>query len=183
MRKRRNIAFTISVATFLGVCVVSVSAKVSAKDLPCGDLRTAKASRLISTSQLYPHGTGCYPEDETDSKECDWKVTVDEDRNIGNDRRLVVVIRDHVTGSGAYADLTVFGCRSGKVAEVFTNSYLYGADIEEASADSLVLKVGKWALNDPHCCPSMEERRVYLWNNQKQTYVLDRKESFPIKKP
>ena len=44
MRKRRNIAFTISVATFLGVCVVSVSAK----DLPCGDLRTAKASRLIS---------------------------------------------------------------------------------------------------------------------------------------
>jgi hypothetical protein len=64
-----------------------------------------------------------------------------------------------MTGSGAYADLTVFGCRSGKVTEVFTNSYLYGTDIEEASADRLVLKVGKWALSDPHCCPSMEDAR------------------------
>ncbi len=64
MRKRRNIAFTISVATFLGVCVVSVSAK----DLPCGDLRTAKASRLISTSQLYRHGTE--PARKVQRREC-----------------------------------------------------------------------------------------------------------------
>jgi hypothetical protein len=182
MRKQRHLAFTISVAILFGVRTVAASAK----DLPCSDLQKAKVARLISTLQLYPHGTGCYPEDvedEPDSKECDWKVTVDEDRNIGNDRRLVVVSREHMTGSGAYADLTVFGCRSGKVTEVFTNSYLYGADIEEASADRLVLKVGKWAPADAHCCPSMEERKIYVWDKQAQKYVLDRDYSFPIAKP
>jgi hypothetical protein len=179
---KQYVAFTVSLVVLLGVRIVTASAK----DLPCSDLRTAKASRLMSTSQLYPHGTGCYPEDaedEPDSKECDWKVSVGEDRKIGNDRRLVVVSREHMTGSGEWADLIVYGCRSGKVAEIFTGSYLYGTDIKEASPDRLVLVVGKWTLNDPRCCPSMEERRIYLWNNQKQTYVLDRKESFPIKKP
>jgi hypothetical protein len=181
MCRRRCVAFTLSVAILFGLRTVAW-----AKDFPCSDLRTAKAARLISTSQLYPHGTGCYPEDEEDepdSKECDWKVTVDEDRKIGNDRRLVVVSREHMTGSGAYADLTVFGCRSGKVTEVFTGSFLYGTDIEEATADRLVLKVGKWATSDPHCCPSMEERKIYIWDKQGQKYVLDRDCSFPIPKP
>ena len=63
-----------------------------------------------------------------------------------------------------------------------TYSY-YGVDVEEASADKLVLKFGRWVGSDPRCCPSMEEHKVYVWSKEGQKYVLDRDYSTPMPKP
>ncbi len=187
MRKRRHLAFTISVAILFGVPMFSASAK----DFPCSDLRTAKAARLISILGTLPnpsldfsHGTGCYAEEEDDDSEhCDWKVAIDQDRNIADDRRLIVVDSEHMTGSGAWTDVLVLGCQAGKVTALFHDVSLYGIDVEEASADKLVLKVLKWVGSDARCCPSMEERQVYVWSKDAQKYVLDQDNSFPRAKP
>jgi hypothetical protein len=184
----RHLVFTISVAILFGVCTVSASAK----DFPCSDLRTAKAASLISILGTLPnanldfsHGTGCYAEeeDEDSPKECDWKVTVDRDRNIADDRRLIVVDSDHMIGSGDWIDVLVLGCRAGKVMALFHDQFSDSVDVEEASADKLVLTFGRWVGSDPHCCPSMEEHQVYVWSKQAQKYVLDRDYSTPIAKP
>ena len=98
----------------------------------------------IAGSLDFSHGTGCYSDDEDNPKECDWKVDVDEDQNIADDRRLIVVASEHMIGSGAWADLLVLGCRAGKVTALFHDNFNYGVDVEEASADKLseVWKVG-----------------------------------------
>jgi hypothetical protein len=180
----RHLAFTISVAILFGVSTVLASAQ----DFPCTDLRKAKAARLMSIlgtagSLDFSHGTGCYSDDEDNPKECDWKVDVDEDQNIADDRRLIVVASEHMIGSGAWADLLVLGCRAGKVTALFHDNFNYGVDVEEASADKLVLKFGRWVGSDPDCCPSMEEHRVYMWSKEGQKYVLDRDYSTPMPKP
>lgn len=184
MRIRRHLAFTISVAILFGVRTVSASAK----DFPCSDLRKAKAGRLISILGTLPnptldfsHGMGCYSEDSEDNP-CDWKVAVEEDRNIADDRRLIVVDSDHMTGSGEWTDVLVLGCRAGKVTALFHDVSLYGIDVEEASADKLVLKSLKWVGSDARCCPSMEERKLYVWSKDAQKYVLDRDYSTPFTK-
>ena len=59
----------------------------------------------------------------------------------------------------------------------------HGDEIKEASADKLVFGGPKWADKDPQCCPSLEERKVYLWDNKNEKYVLDRNDSTPIAKP
>lgn len=176
MGKRRHVAFTISVALLFGVRTVL------AKDLPCSDLRTAKPARLISILKSYSHGTGCYSEDEDNPKECDFKVSITDDRRIGDERRLIVVFSEHTMVLGTWSDVLVFGCRSGKVAVVFGDKSR-ADEIEEASADKLVFGGPSWADKDPQCCPSLEERKVYLWDKKGQKYVLDRDYSIPIAKP
>lgn len=178
MRKRIHLAFAISVAVLLGVHAVSASAK----DLPCSDLRTAKPAHLISILKSYSHGTGCYSEDEDNPKECDWKASITEDRHISDERRLIVVFSEHTMVLGTWSDVLVFGCASGKVAVVFSDES-HGDEIEEASADKLVFGGPKWADKDPQCCPSLQERKVYLWDKKGQKYELDRESSTPIAKP
>lgn len=181
----RHLVFTISIAILFGVRTVSASAE----DFPCSDLRKAKAARLMSILGTFPyqldfsHGTGCYSDDEDNPKECDWEVTVEEDRNIADDRRLIVVDEDHVKGSGEWTDVLVLGCRAGKVTALFHDGFLYGVHVEEASADKLVLKFGRWVGSDPRCCPSMEGHKVYVWSKEGQKYVLDRDYSTPMPKP
>ena len=87
-----------------------------------------------------------------------------------------------MTGSGDWIDVLVLGCRAGKVTALFHDQFSYSVDVEEASADKLVLKFGRWVGSDPHCCPSMEEHQVYVWSKEGQKYVLDRDYSTPMRK-
>jgi len=172
MRKRRHLAFTISVAILLGVRTVSASAK----DLPCSYLRKAKAGRLISIfgtplpydEMAFSHGLGCYSEGGEYSSPCDWKVAVSEDRIISEDRRLIVVYTDHMTGHGAWTDVLVLGCRAGKVTALFNHPIFRGLDVEEASADKLVLDFSRWMAEG-----GTGGRQVYVWSKDAQTYVLE----------
>jgi hypothetical protein len=177
MDKRRHLAFMISIAILFGVRTVSASAK----DLPCRDLRKAKAARLISifgtalpNEMAFSHGLGCYTEDEEFPNPCDWKVAVSEDRNLSEDRRLIVVDTEHMTGQGAQGDVLVLGCQAGKVTALLHETFNRDVAVEEASADKLVLKFSRWGPCDAVCCPSMEVRQVYVWRKDTQEYVLDR---------
>jgi hypothetical protein len=176
MRKQRHLAFTISVAILFGMRTVSASAK----DLPCSDLRKTKAARLISrfgnplpNEMDFSHGLGCYSEGGEYSSPCDWKVAVSEDRNLSEDRRLIVVNTEHMTGQGAQGDLLVLGCQAGKVTALLHETFNRDVAVEEASADKLVLKFSRWEHCDAVCCPSTEVRQVYVWRKDAQEYVLD----------
>ena len=184
MSKRRDLVFTISVAILFGVRTVSASAK----DLPCSDLRKAEAARLVGIfataplpdGMVFSHGLGCYTEDEEFPNPCDWKVAVSEDRNLSEDRRLIVLNTEHMSGHGAQGEVLVFGCRAGKVtAALLDETFNREVAVEEASADKLILKFPVWEAKDAMCCPSMEGRKVYVWSKDAQDYVLDREYSIP----
>jgi hypothetical protein len=177
MRKQRSVAFTISVAILFGVRTVSASAK----DFPCSDLRKAKAARLISrfgiplpNEMAFSHGLGCYSEGGEYSNPCDWKVAVSEDRNLSEDRRLIVVNTEHMSGQGAQGNVLVLGSHFGKVTALLEETFNREVAVEEASADKLVLKFSRWESCDAVCCPSTEVRQVYVWRKDAQEYVLDR---------
>jgi hypothetical protein len=167
----------ISIAILFGVRTVSASAK----DLPCSDLRKANAARLISifgtplpNEMDFSHGLGCYSEGGEYSNPCDWKVAVSEDRNLSEDRRLIVVDTEHMTGQGAQGDVLVLGCQAGKVTALLHEVFNREVAVAEASADKLVLKFPRWEHCDAVCCPSTEVRQVYVWRKDAQEYVLDR---------
>jgi hypothetical protein len=183
MPKRRHLAFTISVAILLGVRAVSASAK----DLPCRYLRKAKAARLISifgdnplpNEMDFSHGLGCYSEGGEYPNPCDWNVAVSEDRNLSEDRRLIVVNTEHMTGQGAQGGVVVLGCLAGTVTALLRETFNREVAVEEASADKVVLKFSVWEPHDAVCCPSTEGRKVYVWSKDAQDYVLDREYSVP----
>jgi hypothetical protein len=178
MGKRRYLALTISVAILFGVCAVSASAK----DFPCSSLRKAEAALLIynfgaplPNEMDFSHGLGCYSEGESP---CDWKVTVTQDRYISDDRRLILVNTEHVTGQGERSDVIVLGCLAGKVTTVFESARDEGVDVEDATADKLVLKSAKRGPRDPMAGASMEVRQVYVWSKDTQQYLPDREYIF-----
>jgi hypothetical protein len=131
----------------------------------------------------FSHGLGCYSEGGEYSNPCDWKVAVDEDRNISEDRRLIVVDTEHMSGQGAQGDVLVLGCQAGKVTALLEETFNRSVAVEEVSADKLVLKFSVWESKDAVCCPSTEGRKVYVWSKDTQDYVLDRDYSAPIAKP
>jgi hypothetical protein len=126
----------------------------------------------------FSHGLGCYSEDVEPPNPCDWKVAVSEDRIISEDRRLMVVYTDHITGHGAWTDVLVLGCRAGKVTALFNDPIFRGLDVEEASADKLVLDFSRWMAEG-----GTGGRQVYVWSKDAQTYVLEGYYSTPIAKP
>ena len=156
------------------------------KRSPVQRLRKAKAARLVGifataplpNGMVFSHGLGCYTEDEEFPNPCDWKVAVSEDPNVSEDRRLIVLNTEHMSGHGAQAEVLVFGCRAGKVtAALLDETFNREVAVEEASADKLVLKFPSWESKDAVCCPSTEGRKVYMWSKDAQDYVLDREYS------
>jgi hypothetical protein len=97
-----------------------------ATEIPCDDLGTANADELLATvdPKSIQNGGGVkvgeydcdvYP----GQKVCDWKTTLEDDRMLDDDHRLIYVHSSHQTGSGYWLDLLVFGCVSGRVKTVF----------------------------------------------------------------
>ncbi|HEY6298751.1 MAG TPA: hypothetical protein VIW95_03820 [Candidatus Binatus sp.] len=111
------------------------------KQMPCKELKTAKANDLIilangdspgDGSGGYPfiHGQGCYESD----KVCDWYVEVDDDRMISADRRLISFGSDHRTGTGTWGYLYVFGCVAGQIRAIYRGDFLQGGGVVEPAA-------------------------------------------------
>jgi hypothetical protein len=97
-----------------------------AADIPCSDLETASADELLATVdpksiqdggnvRVGEYGCDNYP----GQKVCDWETTLEDDRMLDDDHRLIYVHSSHQTGSGYWLDLLVFGCVSGQVKTVF----------------------------------------------------------------
>lgn|GEM_PF-4130541 len=99
-------------------------------DILCSDLETASADELLATvdPKSIQDGEGvrvgeygCY--NYPGQKVCDWKTTLEDDRMLDPDYRLIYVVSSHQTGSGSWLDLVVFGCMSGRVKKVFLGQF------------------------------------------------------------
>ena len=119
------------------------------------------------------HGMGCYSEiPEIDPANCGWFLTLDVDRMIGPNRRLLVVGRDHRGGVGWDGDVFVVGCRSGRVATLLAETWDRGATVPDATADTVTVAAGGWNPGDGACCLSREDRFGYAWDERLRSYVL-----------
>ncbi len=56
-------------------------------------------------------------------KGCDWRTILEDDRMLDPEHRLMYVLSSHLTGSGSWGDLLVFGCTSGQVGTVYLGQF------------------------------------------------------------
>jgi len=97
--------------------------------LPCRDLATADVNDLLATvdRQSVKSGGGVqvgkYDCDASGEYACEWETTLQDDRMLDPDNRLIYVNSSHLTGSGAWGDLMVFGCVSGQVKKLYLGQF------------------------------------------------------------
>ena len=100
-----------------------------ATEIRCRDLATADADKLLATvdKQSVKYGGGvqvgkydCHAPGQTG---CDWETNLEDDRMLDRDHRLIYVHSSHLTGSGFWYDLLVFGCVSGQVKTVYLGQF------------------------------------------------------------
>jgi len=140
-----------------------------AKKMACDRLRTAPAEELIAIAdEGLSHGFGCYSVDpDTFPDQCEWKYSLETDRMLGDDRRLLVVFANHVGGSGSWTHVSVFGCLAGRVGTLFHQPDVAGG-VVDASADALVLSELFRGARDARG----ERRTGYAWNGRLGNYVV-----------
>src|SRR5262249_50699237 len=138
----------------------------------CTELATIGSTELLAVgTEDFPHGMGCYSWDpDGHPEQCEWEMTLSTDRMIG-DRRLIVVGRNHLGGSGAWGDVFVFGCVADHLGTLFHEMFEYGPMDIDVSTDAVTIIAAGWA-NDPHCCPSRADQLTYGWSDRLQSFVL-----------
>ena len=100
-----------------------------ADEIPCRDLATADADRLLATvdRQTVKSGGGVragkYECGFGGERGCDWETTIEDDRMMDTNHRLIYVLSSHLTGSGSWGDLMVFGCVSGRVKDLYLGQF------------------------------------------------------------
>jgi hypothetical protein len=147
------------------------------REIACDRLQALTPSELLlsvhpdfATATL-SNGRGCLWAFE--GEPCEFDATVEEDRRLGDQLRLVRVSSSHLRGSGAWDYIAVFGCADRRVQLVFNERFLYGVKIEQAEPLRLVLLGGYWAEGDGRCCPSKQKRSFYEWDAQGHRFALD----------
>lgn len=116
-----------------------------AAQISCSDLATADAKELLTTVKVdgdwYGGGVQIGEYDCGDRigrngpptpapflpqpNGCDWRTTLRDDRMLDSDHRLIYVFSSHLTGSGSWGDLLVFGCASGQVRTVYQGQFCF----------------------------------------------------------
>ena len=121
---RRTHYFAIACA----IVVISIQCAF-ATEIRCHDLATADADKLLATvdrqSVKYGGGVqvGKYECNAPGQTGCDWETNLEDDRMLDRDHRLILVHSSHLTGSGFWYDLLVFGCVSGQVKTVYLGQF------------------------------------------------------------
>jgi hypothetical protein len=184
------VLFTLALRFLVAGALVALPASVAA-ELACGRLLSASAAEIMTVAhpdfidRPFVDGVSC--EELVPGLGCEWEARVVNDqaldRGQSSERRLIGVYDNHVRGTGAWHTLSVFICSAGHVVPVFTDEFLYGVSIEEATAQTLVLKSGHWSDQDPTCCSSQDKRQSYRWDAVNSVYVLTRVVYVPNKKP
>lgn len=84
--------------------------------------------------------------------------------------RMVSIVKNHLTGSGAVETIRGFQCKDAGVVTVFSKEFYYGASFELISATQFALTGGYWSGQDSMCCPSYKKRIVYSWDSRRGRY-------------
>jgi hypothetical protein len=171
----------------LGVIAVVVASVVNAADTPellCRDIHAIPERDLLLMSILrgadtlvLDGGKVCSSEGvEPGSINCGWEFTIE---NVGVlrpathiDLRVVRIVKDHLTGSGTESMLIAFQCKDARVVSVFSKEFTCGVNFEPLSANGFALTAGYWLHQDPMCCPSLQKRIVYRWDEVGKAYVV-----------
>jgi hypothetical protein len=88
--------------------------------------------------------------------------------------RVIVVDRNHLTGTGDWRWVMAFGCRNGSLVSVFPYGAM-GMAREHLSDRTLDLNQAVWAKDDAECCAGRHADIVDRWDAQQHRY---RKTSF-----
>jgi hypothetical protein len=166
-----------------GLCLAmsQVAGASCVTDLMAQPADSLAASVKDPTAEYLSHGSGCYSVDPDTPDSCDVRTTLDTDRRIAADRRLLVFTYNHETGSGARSDVRIYGCSAGAAKILFAHEFYYGVTIERSTPDEIVLTGGHWAANDPACCPSARERYVIKWDPKELRYLKPEVQLLPLK--
>ncbi len=107
----------------------------------------------------------------------DWRTTIERDLIIqpggSGGVRILVLNRNHLTGTGSYTYVFGFRCNAGSVDKIFEASG-QGVRFDKATDSAIDITVGIWRPSDPHCCPSREEHLRYVWSQARKRFVRER---------
>lgn len=175
----RNLIILISLLSSL-VLQFKIDAQNKSMKFSCSNIETLdlpNASIPIAsegTTIKFDSGKAC-PINEY-SGICDWEYTITTDRilhpNSDLSVRLLIINRNHLTGSGAWDHLNLYICENGNLKAIFEKAYLYGAKLDFKNDSQFVVRSGQWQDNDPTCCPSQEKEELFLWNSREQKYTV-----------
>lgn len=103
----------------------------------------------------------------------DWSVNLIVNRLMNPDPptwiRVIVVDKNHLTGTGDWHYIIAFDCRKGSLHRIFQ----YGSEgvrLKHVDGRELQLYQAVWARNDAHCCPTMHADLLYKWNPREQRF-------------
>jgi hypothetical protein len=139
---------------------------------------------MEKTADWLKPGLGCNsesePEDPSEPSRCDWETQLRTDEPLAAGRRLVIVHANHLTGSGSWDYVRVYGCVAGHKTSVLQEDYRYGVSVQEQTADRLVLVGGNWEQGDALCCPSARIKNTYTWESKLGQYTRTGSEKLPL---
>jgi hypothetical protein len=118
-------------------------------------------------------GAGFLSDDPDSAQSHDWGLQLIADRLAHPDPstwiRVIVVDKDHLTGTGDWRYVMVFGCRNGSLVSIFQYGS-EGVELKHLSDQRLDLYQAVWTKDDAHCCPSRHVDIVYRWDTQQHRY-------------
>lgn len=103
------------------------------------------------------NGRGFSSDDPGSSQSHDWQLNLVADRLEHPDPstwiRLIVVDRNHLTGTGDWRYVMAFHCQHGSLVSLLQYGS-EGVELKHLSEQTLILDQAIWKKGDPHCCPS-----------------------------
>jgi hypothetical protein len=121
------------------------------------------------------NGAGFLSDDPDNSQSHDWGLNLLADRLEHPDPstwiRLVVVDKNHLTGTGDWQYVMAFDCKRGSLTSVFQFGQ-EGVMLKHVTDQTLELYQAIWDKGDAHCCPSRHMDFIYKWNPLRHRYEL-----------
>ena len=164
--------------------VAALAVRVTAQ--PCTDVRKfdfknsdlriggqSAESRELDHSIGLHNGTGFVSDDPTSKGSGDWEITIRVDRVVRQNSstwvRVFVLDQNHLTGTGDWRSVLVFGCANGSLVRLFQYAS-EGVALEHTDGRTIRLYQGQWKRSDAHCCPSRHFELVYEWDVGERRY-------------
>lgn len=118
-------------------------------------------------------GIGFLSDNPNSPKSQDWRLELLVDRLEHPDPltsiRVIVLDKDHLTGTGDWRFVLAFGCANGALARLLQYDS-EGVTLKHLNDQTLQLYQAIWAATDAHCCPSEHLEVLYEWNSRKHRY-------------
>jgi hypothetical protein len=174
---RWKLAIAIVLGTLLGHARAQECSSIQQFDFRNATIPMAasdEGSRSGPATFHLQQGVGFLSDDPIAPQSHDWRIDLLLDRLEHPDPstwvRVIVLDKDHLTGTGDWRYILAFDCRNGSLASLFQYA-AEGVTLKHLSAQTLDLYQAVWAKEDPHCCPSRHMELVYRWNALRHRYV------------